>query len=109
MFKNVIVGVDGRPGGRDAIALASRLTDPDGKLTLAHVHSGELHPSHAVTPGLVREEREASAELLERERAATDVSAELVSIVAMSPGQSRQRTTCRAAEEHTGLACSVFL
>ena len=27
MFKNVLVGVDGRPNGRDAIALASHLTD----------------------------------------------------------------------------------
>ena len=87
MFKNVLVGVDGRPNGRDAIALASRLTDPDGKLTLAHVHSGELRPSHAVTPGMVREEREASEKLLEKERAAADVSAELISIVAMSPGR----------------------
>ena len=50
MFKNVLVGVDGRPNGRDAIALASRLTDPDGKLTLAHVHSGELRVSHAISP-----------------------------------------------------------
>jgi nucleotide-binding universal stress UspA family protein len=87
MFKNVLVGVDGRPNGRDAIALASRLTAPDAKLTLAHVHSGELHPSHAITPGLVKEEREASEKLLEEARAAAEVSAELISIVAMSPGR----------------------
>jgi nucleotide-binding universal stress UspA family protein len=86
MFKNVLVGVDGRPNGRDAIALASRLTDPDGKLTLAHVHSGNLRPSHAISPGLVREEREASHKLLEEERTAADIKAELVSIVSMSPG-----------------------
>ena len=87
MFNNVLVGVDGRPSGRDAIALASRLIDPNGKLTLAHVHSGPLHPSHAVTPGLLREEREASAKLLEQERAAGEVNAELVSVVAMSAGR----------------------
>lgn len=87
MFNNVLVGVDGRPGGRDAIALASRLINPDGKLTLLHVHSGPLHPSHAVTPGLLQEEREASAKLLERERAAGEVNAELVSVVGMSPGR----------------------
>jgi nucleotide-binding universal stress UspA family protein len=86
MFKNVLVGVDGRPNGRDAIALAARLTDPDGKLTLAHVHSGELRPVHAVTPGLLAEERDASAKLLEQERADANVKAELLSIVAMSPG-----------------------
>jgi nucleotide-binding universal stress UspA family protein len=87
MFKNVLVGVDGRPNGRDAIALASLLTDPDGKLTLAHVHSGDLRPSHAIAPGLLREEREDSHKLLERERIAADVTAELVSIVSMSPGR----------------------
>ncbi len=28
MFSKVLVGVDGRPNGRDAVALASRLADP---------------------------------------------------------------------------------
>jgi nucleotide-binding universal stress UspA family protein len=87
MFKNVLIGVDGRPGGRDAMALASRLADPAGTLTLAHVHSGALRPSHAISPGLVREERQASHELLERERTAAGMSAGLVSIEAMSAGR----------------------
>lgn len=100
MFNNVLVGVDGRPGGRDAIALASRLIDPDGKLTLAHVHSGPLHPSHAVSPGLLREECEASAKLLEQERAAGEVKAELVSVVGMSAGRALHR---QAEEQHADL------
>jgi nucleotide-binding universal stress UspA family protein len=87
MFKNVLVGVDGGPNGRDAIALASRLTNPDGKLTLAHVHSGNLRPSHAIAAGMVREEREASKKLLEQELAAAGVKAQLISIVSMSPGR----------------------
>jgi len=87
MFKNVLVGVDGSPNGRDAIALASRLTDPDGKLTLAHVHSGVLRPVHASTPGLLDVEREASHKLLEEERAAAAVEAELLSVVSASPGR----------------------
>jgi nucleotide-binding universal stress UspA family protein len=87
MFNSVLVGVDGRVGGRDAIALASLLTNPDGKLTLVHVHTGDLRPSHAIAPGLVREEREASHKLLEAERAEADVKAELISIVSMSPGR----------------------
>ena len=54
MFKNVLVGVDGSSNGRDAIALASRLIDPaDGKLTLAHVYGGELHPLYAVAPDML--------------------------------------------------------
>ncbi|MGA2319209.1 MAG: universal stress protein [Solirubrobacteraceae bacterium] len=87
MFKNVLVGVDGRRNGHDAIALASRLADSDGTLTLAHVHTGDLRPTHAVTPGMVKEEREASEQLLERERAEAGVDAKLLSIVAMSPGR----------------------
>ncbi len=86
MFENVIVGVDGRPNGRDAIALATRLLADDGKLTLANVHGGALNPVHASTPGRLAEEQERSHELLERERAEADVQAELTSYVASSPG-----------------------
>ncbi len=86
MFENVLVGVDGRANGRDAIALASRLADPAGTLTLAHVHGGALRPAQ-VTPGLPDAEREQSHALLERERAAAEVGAELVSVVSPSPGR----------------------
>jgi nucleotide-binding universal stress UspA family protein len=78
MFKNVLVGVDGKPNGSDAVALAFSLTDPDGKLTLAHVRIG---------PGFEAEEPEASKELLERERAGRDLGAELISICSESPGR----------------------
>jgi nucleotide-binding universal stress UspA family protein len=87
MFQNVIVGVDGRPNGRDAIALAMRLLADDGKLTLAHIHGGATNPLHASTPGRLTEERESSHTLLERERAEADVQAELVSYAAHSPGR----------------------
>jgi nucleotide-binding universal stress UspA family protein len=86
MFKNVLVGVDGTANGRDAIALASRLIDPASKPTLVHVHPGEFHPLHAITPALLAEEQQASVKLLEDERAATDVDAEILSVVAPSPG-----------------------
>src|ERR1019366_3328105 len=100
MFKNVLVGVDGRPNGRDAIALASRLLDPTGKLTLAHVHSGQVHPLHAITPGLVAEEREASQKLLAAELAAADVDAELVAVEDATPGAGLHR---RAEEQGADL------
>ena len=76
MFKNVLVGVDGSPNGRDAVALATQLRVPDARLTLAHVHRGEL----AV-------ELENSHELLERERTDAGVEAQLISRVAASPGR----------------------
>lgn len=100
MFKNVLVGVDGRLNGRDAIALASRLTDPAGKLTLAHVHSGQVHPLHAITPGLVKEEREASQKLLAAELAAAKVEAELVAVEDATPGGGLHR---RAEEQGADL------
>lgn len=88
MFDNVIVGVDGRPNGRDAIALASRLVSPEGKLTLVNVHGGALNPVHATTPGRLDEERAASHALLEKEREqAQTPQAELISYVAASPGR----------------------
>ncbi len=87
MFENVIAGVDGRPNGRDAIALASRLLGDEGKLTLANVHGGAHNPVHASTPGRLTDEQQASQELLERERAGAEMQAELVSHVASSPGR----------------------
>jgi nucleotide-binding universal stress UspA family protein len=87
MFERVLVGVDGRPNGRDAIALATRLTEPEGKLALVHVHAGALSPGRAVTPGRVREEQQESGELLERERVQANITAELVSVAALSPGR----------------------
>jgi len=88
MFDNVIVGVDGRPNGRDAIALASRLVSDGGKMTLVNVHGGALNPMHAVTPGRQAEEDETSQKLLVRERTETQAEkAELLSYVASSPGR----------------------
>ena len=87
MFENVLVGVDGRPNGRDAIVLAGQLADPGGRLTLAHVHADELDLAHALARGAAAKERESSAQLLERERATASVSAELASIAAPSPGR----------------------
>ena len=37
MFTNVLVGVDGRQGGRDAIALAKQLADSDARMVFGHV------------------------------------------------------------------------
>jgi len=41
MFRQIVVGVDGQEGGRDAIALAKSLLAPEGELTLAHVYAGD--------------------------------------------------------------------
>jgi nucleotide-binding universal stress UspA family protein len=87
MFKNVLVGVDDRQGGRDAIALATHLVDAPGKLTLLNVHGGVLVPVDAASPGVVSAEQERSHSLLEAERERAGVEAELVSVVSSSPGR----------------------
>src|ERR1700692_4001762 len=91
MFKNVLIGIDGSANSRDAVALAARLADPAAKLTLVHVRPGELHPLHAITPGLLAEEHIASKKLLESERDAAELRAGLLSIVAASPGGGLHR------------------
>ena len=45
MFRKVLIGVDGTSNGRDAIALARVLAEPDARLiSLAHVHAGPSQP-----------------------------------------------------------------
>ena len=45
MFKNVVVGVDGSEGGRNPVALARRLVDSNGELTLGRVRPRRLQPA----------------------------------------------------------------
>ena len=52
--------------------------EPGGKLTLVHVFSGSTRPIDAVTPGMVEEDRARRPKLLEEERTATSVDAELL-------------------------------
>jgi nucleotide-binding universal stress UspA family protein len=74
MFSEVIVGVDGRAGGRDAVALARLLVAPAGRLTLVHVHSG-------------RDGDEQPLATLERERETAEVDAGLAAVAAPSVGR----------------------
>jgi nucleotide-binding universal stress UspA family protein len=87
MFNNVLVGVDGRSGGRDAVALAAQLGTRDGPLTLTRVFAGLYMPSHAITPGMVEEERAAAEADLEQARAEAGVDATLVLAEALTPAQ----------------------
>ena len=85
MFGKVIAGVDGGDGGRDAIALASRLLAEDCELVLANVRA-KLPTRYTPLSATIDDERD-SIELLEREREAAELSAELVSCEAQSPGR----------------------
>lgn len=75
MFSNVLVGVDGRQGGRDAIALARQLTVAGAKLTLVHIYKPFLGRGAADVSALESTE---GHRLLEREREHASVEAQLV-------------------------------
>src|SRR5262245_48586589 len=87
MFEKVLAGVDGRPNGRDAIALASRLSNPGGKLVLAHVEVVLPGPLHVSNPAAGGAESEDALALLQRERDAAEVGAELISLRSSSAGR----------------------
>ncbi|HWH10957.1 MAG TPA: universal stress protein [Solirubrobacteraceae bacterium] len=98
MFRNVFVGVDGTPNGRDAIALAGVLAEPGARLTLAHVHGGPETPnrvSNRLFHGFHESSRGDSLRLLEAERDATGVSADLITAAGSVGGALH-----RLAEEH---------
>jgi nucleotide-binding universal stress UspA family protein len=95
MYHDILVAVDGDPNGRDAIALARQLAEPDANLTLAHVYGGEHDPARGSrTESAARGSRTESAvrhaestELLERERSEAGIDAGLRSIGAPSVGR----------------------
>jgi nucleotide-binding universal stress UspA family protein len=64
MFKNILVGVDGRDGGQDAIMLARHLLGRGGALTLAYVYNGDTTPGRGSSPAYDAAERERGLELL---------------------------------------------
>ena len=67
MFGDTIAAVDESDGGRDAIALALRLTAPDGKLTLVHVLT--TPPWAQLSPGPASEAAERPRSVEQGERA----------------------------------------
>jgi len=77
MFKNVVVGIDGKEGGRDAIALARVLCDTDGEITLAHVYRGDPPAPRVSWPPLDTADDERIREMLEKARAEAGVNAEI--------------------------------
>lgn len=91
MFKNVLIGIDGKSNGRDAIALAGHLAEPGGKVTLVHVHPGEHNRLHAIRHDKLEKESSESADLLESERSQAGIEAALASVVAESPGAGLHR------------------
>ncbi len=96
MFRHVIVGVDGRANGRDAITLGLQLVDHDGRISLAHVHPGESAPRRASGPEFDGAQLDDSTQLLARERDSAQIDADLLSVGCHSVGAGLHRL----ADEH---------
>ncbi len=77
MFGRVLVGVDGRPGGHDAIALARQLAAPSGVITLAHIYGKDLLIGRGASRTVI-DERARAEQLLERERDSASLETQLV-------------------------------
>jgi nucleotide-binding universal stress UspA family protein len=87
MFERVLVGVDGRSGGEDAIALAKQLTGAPGRIVLVNVYgSGGWFGRGG---GLaIAAERTQAHELLTRAREDNAVAAETMIIYGGDPGRA---------------------
>lgn len=99
MFEHILIGVDGREGGRDAIALATQLKAVGGELTLAHVYSGDPHVYRAAGAEYAAAERSRSLALLERAREDADLDASLRYIEAPSIGRGLHQLADREAAD----------
>jgi len=87
MFRNVFIGVDGRPAGRDAVALAKMLGATGARFTLVHVYGGALMPGRPASVAFDAGARADSERLLEAERETAAIDAELISVCAPSVGR----------------------
>ncbi len=86
MFDNVLVGVDGHDGGRDAIALSRMLVAEGGILTLAYVYRGDPQRWRGSRPPFEVGEDERARELLKTASQDAGVTAQLRSHGATSVG-----------------------
>ena len=86
MFDNVLVGVDGQEGGRDAIALGRALVTESGKLTLAYIYRGDAHSWRGSSPPFEAGEEEHAREVLRGAAGDAGVEAQMRSHGATSVG-----------------------
>lgn len=90
MFRNVVIGVDGRSGGRDAIALARQLAGPGTTTTLANVYLSAV----PLVPSLLawyEIERKKSSDLLDAECSRANLTAEVATVCAASACEGLHR------------------
>jgi nucleotide-binding universal stress UspA family protein len=95
MFDNILIGVDGHPGGRDAIDLARLLAGPHAHFGLAHVSDGCWLDS-SLAPMMASTKARDGERLLENERELDGIDAVLHAVC----DRTVSRGLCDTAEEH---------
>jgi nucleotide-binding universal stress UspA family protein len=98
MFSRVLVGIDGRQGGRDAIALGKLLAAPNAAITLVHVYGGRTMAGRAAALALPVE-LEASEQLLAHEQTLAGWDAEIVALCDSSVGRGLHQLAGRQASD----------
>jgi nucleotide-binding universal stress UspA family protein len=89
VFNTIVVGIDGREGGRDALALAERLRRLyGGEIVAVHAYHHELFVSRGQTPDFESVMHAHASDLVEGELERTGVSAHAVAVPDSSPGRA---------------------
>jgi nucleotide-binding universal stress UspA family protein len=92
MFTKIIVGVDAREGGRDALALANALAQlSGGELIALHAYPYDHHLSRGASTAFEEAMRGAAMETLEGELERTGVRARAIALPDGSPGRALHR------------------
>jgi nucleotide-binding universal stress UspA family protein len=101
MLGTIIAGVDGRDGGRDALAFAGSLAGAtDSRLIAVQVYPYEVHPSRGSLAQYEKDLRAATQSELERAVADAGVTARALVLGDLSPARALQRV---AESEHADL------
>jgi nucleotide-binding universal stress UspA family protein len=99
VFTKIIVGIDGREGGRDALALAARLARRfGGELVAVHAYAYDLFSHRGTTPDLESIVHGDAQDLIAGELERVGVEARAVALPDGSPGRALQL----AAKRHHG-------
>jgi nucleotide-binding universal stress UspA family protein len=107
MFTTILVGVDGRQGGRDALTLAHRLSElAGGELLAVHVHPYEPFGMVPMRPPIDPTAPDEAKALVQAQLADAQVGARVQVTADTSPGRGLQRAAEAARADVAVVGCS---
>ncbi len=106
MFERVLVGVDGGPGGRDALALAQSLRAVGGRLTLANVYPPQAYVWRGANPGYEPRDRADAQATLTVARKRSGLEADLRPVESPSVGTGLHKLSEALGADLLVVGCS---